>query len=258
MLTSSLEKFCSLVFLGSDKKTKLSQDAKVTTVAKSFAQPATKQVKRSVGIGKLSSKLQPPKKLSPHIIESVSVSSLDGADFISGLGSDIDSASVNTDLSEDIQGLLHTHSVSPEPEERDFNEEFPFLGSHTLVKADVESRSIVKPIPWTKSVTAPDILSEISTQRNSVEIQTEIEDDARVLVDLQNRATCMEELYKRKREECVKLDEELDYRNWELIGIAILVETLLCKVNFQYSLSPETRKFESNTHFEGLTETTFT
>lgn len=190
---------------------------------------------------KQSSKLRSPSKL-PRASQSASVASSDGVDFISGFDSDVDSASVHTDLSEDIQGLLLAHSVSPEPEERDFNKEFPFLGSHTEIKTDVDSATadsqlshhVVKPIPWPKSVTAPDILSEISAQKSSVGVQTEVEDDSKMLSDLQNRAKCMEELFKRKREECRKLEEEFECRNWELIGIAILVKTFLSKVRFQF------------------------
>ena len=167
------------------------------------------------------------------------MASSDGVGYISGFDSDIDSASVNTDLSEDIQGLLLAHSTSPEPEERDFNKEFPFLGAPVEIKTDVHvdlsatdglPSHVVKPIPWPTSITAPDILSEISAQKSSVGVQAEAEDDSKMLSDLQNRAKCMEELFKRKREECHKLEEEIECRNWELIGIAILVKTFLSKV----------------------------
>lgn len=199
-------------------------------MSKPLVRSTTKQIAKPAVVGKRSSKLRQPGTKLTQASESASVASSDGIDFISGLGSDIDSVSVNTDLSEDIQGLLHAHSISPEPEDRDFNEEFPFLGSHAVVGAATESQHVVKPVPWTKSVAAPDILSQISSQKSSVEVQTETEDESKILSDLQNRAKCMEELFKRKKEECIRLDEELDYRNWELIGIAVLVETLHSKV----------------------------
>lgn len=108
------------------------------------------------------------------------------------------------------------------------------MGSHAVNKTETSaegclSHNIVNPIPWPMSVTAPDILSQIAAPTSSVGLQTEAESDSKI-IDLQNRATCMEELFKRKREECSKLEEELDCRNWELIGIAILVKTFLAKL----------------------------